>query len=129
MMKYLLIALGTVSLGIGITGIFIPGLPVTPFVLLTAGLYARSSGRLYKWLIDNKYVGPYISKFQKDRGMAVRSKLIAIMIMWLMILMSVLFLLKSGTSDIIVILLGIAGSIVMGFIIPTPPNSGSRGSY
>ena len=118
MMKYLLIALGTVSLGIGITGIFVPGLPVTPFVLLTAGLYARSSGRLYKWLIANRYVGPYISKFQRDRGMTVRSKLIAITIMWLMILMSVIYLLESGTSDTIVILVGIAGTIVMGFIVP-----------
>ena len=119
MMKILLIILGTVSLGIGITGIFVPGLPVTPFVLLTAGLYARSSDRLYQRLIANKYVGPYISRFHRERGMTVMSKLISIMIMWLMILVSVLFLLESRTSDMVVILIGITGTIVMGFIVPT----------
>jgi len=119
LIKYILIALGTISLGIGIAGIFIPGLPVTPFVLLTAGLYARSSDRLYKWLIANKYAGPYITRFQKDGGMTVRSKLTAIIIMWLMIMTSVVFLLDSRTSEIIVILVGIAGTVVMGFIVRT----------
>ena len=49
--KVILIALGTLSLCIGIIGIIVPGLPTTPFILLTAGLYINSSDRSYQKLI------------------------------------------------------------------------------
>ncbi|MBW6479367.1 MAG: YbaN family protein, partial [Bacteroidales bacterium] len=58
--KILFAFLGTLSLILGVIGIFVPGLPTTPFLLLTAGLYMKSSERLYKLLISNKYLGPYI---------------------------------------------------------------------
>ena len=63
MIKTILIILGTVSLILGVTGIFIPGLPTTPFLLLTAGLYLRSSKKLYKRLISNQYIGCYIDNY------------------------------------------------------------------
>ena len=61
--KVLLIILGTIFLGLGILGIFIPGLPTTPFLLLTAALYLRSSQRLYQKLISNKILGKYIQNY------------------------------------------------------------------
>ena len=69
MIKFLLIFLGTISLILGITGIFVPGMPTTPFLLLTAGCYVKSSDKLYNYLIKNKLIGTYISDFQiKKRG-------------------------------------------------------------
>ena len=64
MIKFLLIFLGTISLILGITGIFVPGMPTTPFLLLTAGCYVKSSDKLYNYLIKNKLIGTYISDFQ-----------------------------------------------------------------
>ena len=119
MIKAILILLGTLSLGLGITGIFIPGLPTTPFILLTAGLYLRSSEKLYRQLIQNKYLGRYIVEFGTDKGMTIKLKLYSITLMWIMISMSVYFIITSTIIDWLVISLGLAGTVVMGIVIPT----------
>ena len=60
MIKLFLIVLGSVFLGLGFLGIFTPGLPTTPFLLLAAGCYVRSSDSLYSWLLQHKLFGKYI---------------------------------------------------------------------
>ena len=67
-MKTLYIALGTLSLALGILGIFLPLLPTTPFLLLTAALYFKSSPRLYNWLLNHKHLGPYIRNFRENKA-------------------------------------------------------------
>ena len=128
LIKIIYIFLGTVSLVIGVIAIFIPGLPTTPFLLLTAGLYMRSSPRLYRFIITNKYIGPIIQDFQKKRGMTRITKLRAIGTMWLMIGISVIFLIDSLTIDLIVIAVGVIGTVVMGFIVKTVDNSDKKGN-
>ena len=115
--KYLFITLGTVSLGLGVLGIFVPGLPTTPFLLLTASLYMRSSKRLYKKLISNKLLGPYLTEFYDKKGMTVKDKIRAISLMWTMIIISTVFFIENIKIDIIIILIGLIGTIVMGFIV------------
>jgi len=117
--KSLLIVAGTISLCVGIVGIVVPGLPTTPFLLLTAGLYMRSSDRLYNHLISNKVVGSYISEFRENKGMTTRAKLYAIVMMWTMIMLSCVFLVENLPAKLLIISIGIIGSIIMGFIIPT----------
>ncbi len=119
MRKYLFVFLGSLSLCLGIIGTVIPGLPTTPFLLLSASLYIRSSKRLHHWLISNKYLGHYISDFQEKKGMTKQMKRSSIGLMWLMILISTIFVINSITLKIIVISLGIIGTIVMGFIVKT----------
>ena len=119
--KVLYIILGTLSLVIGAIGIVVPGLPTTAFLLLAAGLYVRSSPKLYRKLISNKYFGPYILDFQERKGMTRRMKLQAIGTMWVMISISCIFLIKSLTVILFVIGLGIVGTVVMGFIVKTVP--------
>ncbi|UCH15746.1 MAG: YbaN family protein [Bacteroidales bacterium] len=122
MLKLVLIILGTVSLFFGIAGIFIPGLPTTPFILLTAGLYVRSSEKLYNQLIINKYVGPFISDFRKNKGMNIQTKAYSIILMWVMIFTSAYFFINSLRARLVLIGAGIIGTIVMGFIVPTVKN-------
>lgn len=119
MFKLLLIFLGTVSLAIGVIGIFVPGLPTTSFLLITAFLYARSSERLYQKLLSNKYVGPYITTFRKYKGMTLKSKISSISMMWLMIFISTYFFIPQQTVKLIVIGVGVIGTIVMGFVVRT----------
>ncbi len=119
MLKLVLIILGTVSLFFGIAGIFIPGLPTTPFILLTAGLYVRSSEKLYRQLLINKYLGPFISDFRKNKGMTIQTKVYSIILMWTMIFTSAYFFINTLTARLVLIGAGIIGTIVMGFIIPT----------
>ena len=119
LVKPVLIFLGTLSLIAGIAGIFIPGLPVTPFLLLTAGLYVRSSQKLYDRLISNRFVGSYISDYRKNNGMTLKSKLLAVALMSLMITVSCIFLIDLLSTRLLIIALGIIGAVVMIFIVPT----------
>ncbi len=111
MLKVLFILIGTISLGFGIAGMVIPGLPATPFLLLTAGLYVRSSEKLYSLLINHKIPGPYITNY--SGGMNKRLKISVILIMWTMILISGFLLLESKTIRIILLLAGITGTVAV----------------
>ncbi|MBN2665232.1 MAG: YbaN family protein [Bacteroidales bacterium] len=119
LLKPVLVFLGTLSLIAGIAGIFIPGLPTTPFLLLTAGLYIRSSEKLYSRLISNRFVGSYISNYKQNNGMTFKSKLYSVALMSLMITVSCIFLIDLLSTRLIVIALGIIGAVVMIFIVPT----------
>lgn len=81
-MKTICIILGTISLALGILGIFLPLLPTTPFLLLTATLYFRGSPRLYQWLLSHKHLGPYIRNFRENKAMPLRAKIISLLLMW-----------------------------------------------
>jgi len=101
----------------------VPGLPATPFFLLSAGLYLRSSEKLYKKLLSNKWLGSYIIKYQKNKGLTKRGKIGAIVIMWSMIALSCLAFIASLPVKTGVLIAGLIGTIVMGFLIPTVPVS------
>ena len=81
-MNYLLIILGAVSLGLGVTGMFLPVLPTTPFLLLTAWCWLKGSPRLYAWLMSQPRLGPYIRDFQEHRCISRKVKA------WLRILLA-----------------------------------------
>ena len=118
-LKPILVSLGTMSLGLGIIGIVVPGLPTTPFILLSAGLYLRSSEKLYKKLLSNKWIGGYIIKYQTNKGLTKRSKIVAIVTMWSMIALSCFVFIVSLPVKILVLAVGLIGTFVMGYIIPT----------
>ena len=75
MKKYLLIIVGCLSLGLGIIGMFLPVLPTTPFLLLSAGCFLRSSKSLYDWLLNHKYFGEYIKDFIEHRAISKKIKI------------------------------------------------------
>jgi uncharacterized membrane protein YbaN (DUF454 family) len=119
LVRYILITAGTLCLMLGVVGIFVPGLPTTPFFLLTAGLYVRSSDRLYKRLITNRYIGTYIQNWQTDKGLTLKAKVRAVILMWIMIILSVLFFIDLLPVKGAVLFVGFIGTFVMGFIVPT----------
>ena len=82
-MKYLLIILGSICLALGVIGIFLPLLPTTPFLLLAATLYVRSSDKLYQWLINQKHLGTYIRNFREHRAIPLRAKIISVSMVWI----------------------------------------------
>ena len=89
--RILLIIAGIISLGLGAIGIFIPILPTTPFLLLSAACFMRSSERLHKWLINNRLLGDYIRNYQEGRGIPKKTKITSILLLWLAILYSSFF--------------------------------------
>lgn len=90
-MRILLTIIASVSLILGIIGIFVPLLPTTPFLLLSAALYARSSDRLYNWLLNHKVLGNYIKSFREEKAIALHIKIIAITTIWLSLGFSIFF--------------------------------------
>ncbi len=81
-MKYICILLGSISLVLGVIGIFVPLLPTTPFLLLTAALYFRGSPRLYDWLLSRRRLGPYIRNFREEKAIPLRAKLVSVSLVW-----------------------------------------------
>ena len=83
--KQLLVVAGTILTAIGILGVFVPILPTTPFLLLAAACYIRSSRRFYRWLVDNRFFGSYIRDYVEGRGIPLRTKMVTILLLWLAI--------------------------------------------
>jgi len=109
--RYMLIIAGTIFLGFGIIGIFLPILPTTPFLLLAAACYARSSQRFYNWLINNKLFGNYIKNYHEGRGVPLRFKIFTISLLWITILISIYFVIKNYWIKIILIIIAISVTI------------------
>ena len=102
--KQLLLIVGTASVVIGISGIFVPVLPTTPFLLLAAACYLRSSERFYLWLINNRLFGAYIRDYIEGKGMALKTKIIALALLCTGIGISI----AVGTQSLVVrIILGV----------------------
>ena len=108
---YLLIFAGTIFLGLGIIGIFLPILPTTPFLLLAAACYARSSKRFYDWLMNNKWFGTYIKNYREGRGVPLKVKVFTISLLWITILASVFFVISNFWIEIILIIIAIGVTI------------------
>jgi len=91
LVRLLFVFIGSLFVGLAIIGIFLPGLPTTPFLILAAYFYIRSSNKLYNWLINNKILGVYIKGYLSGKGMPLRAKMISLMLMWIFGSFAVLF--------------------------------------
>ena len=89
LLRSLLFVLGCLSVALGVLGLFLPILPTTPFMLLAAGCFARSSARFYHWITSHQRYGPMIADYLAGKGLPLRVKLLAIGLLWLSILFGV----------------------------------------
>ncbi|MDR1557846.1 MAG: YbaN family protein [Tannerellaceae bacterium] len=111
-MRYLLIFIGIISLALGILGIFLPILPTTPFLLLSAALFARSSERLYRQLLDHRVLGSYIRGFLEEKAIPLRIKILSIAVMWLTMVCCIFFAAK-GRFWLQAVLFAIAAGVTL----------------
>jgi len=109
--RLLWIIAGSISLTLGIIGIFLPLLPTTPFLLLTAACYARGSSRLHNWLLNNKMWGKYIRNYREGKGIPARSKVLALTLLWLTIGFSIFYVIPILIVKIILLVIAILVSI------------------
>jgi len=71
-----------VSVAVGVLGVVVPLLPTTPFLLLAAWCFARSSERLHRWLVCHPRLGQYVVGFLYGGGMSRRAKATALAVLW-----------------------------------------------
>ena len=89
LLRSFLFALGCLSVALGVLGVFLPLLPTTPFMLLAAACFARSSKRFYCWITSHHKYGPMIADYLAGKGLPVRAKYMAVSLLWLSILVGV----------------------------------------
>ncbi len=80
--KCALVSIGILAVVLASVGIFIPVLPTTPFLLLAAACFIRSSDRLYRWLIGHKWFGSYIRNYREHRAITQRAKVLSLVMLW-----------------------------------------------
>ncbi len=112
----ILITIGTLSLVLGVIGVFVPLLPTTPFLLLSAALYARSSTRFYNWLINNKWLGRYIRDYREGRGIPLAAKIVSITLLWITIGYAVFYLIDPVWLRVLFLLIALTVSIHLLFL-------------
>ena len=80
--RYALLAVGWLSVVLGVIGIFVPVLPTTPFLLLAAACFVRSSRRFYLWLVNHRHLGPWVRDYLEGNGIPLKGKVYALGLMW-----------------------------------------------
>ncbi len=99
--RVVLVAAGSACVGIGAIGVFVPGVPTTPFLLLAAVCFTRSSPRLHGWLLSHRRLGPYVSGFLEGGGLTVRAKRASVLGLWATITLSTaLVFLRQGVTSV-----------------------------
>lgn len=109
--RILLTVLGTLFVGIGILGIFVPILPTTPFLLLAAVCFVRSSRRFYGWLLNNRWFGNYIRNYRERKGLPLKQKVVITILLWVVIGLSAALAVDVLWGKIVMILIAISVSI------------------
>lgn len=91
--RWLLVVAGLLCVGLGLLGVFLPVLPTTPFLLLAAACFIRSSDRLYQWLLQNRLFGEKLRCYRAGEGIPLATRITAIVMIWLTLLSTILFVL------------------------------------
>lgn len=110
-MKIFLSIIGLISLGLGLVGIFLPVLPTTPFLLLSAALFLRSNKSLYDWLLNHPRLGPYVSNFMVHKSIPLKIKILSVSMVWITLLYCAIFVAEFWLFRLLFILLATAITI------------------
>jgi uncharacterized membrane protein YbaN (DUF454 family) len=114
----LFFVLGLASVVLGVAGIFLPLLPTTPFLLLAAACFARSSDRFYHWLLNHPLLGATVREWQQYRSIPRRTKWVAIATMAATLAVSVAFFVTHAALQIALALFGVVLAVYL-YSIPS----------
>ncbi|TAM44872.1 MAG: DUF454 domain-containing protein [Gammaproteobacteria bacterium] len=112
-LRLLFLVLGGIFVALGVAGIFLPLLPTTPFLLLAAACFARSSERFYRWLLNHPVLGTTVREWREHRSLPRRTKWIAIFTMAGTLAVSILFFVPQPALQIVLALFGVALAVYL----------------
>ena len=115
-LRGILVIAGTLFTGLGLLGIFLPLLPTTPFLLLAAACYARSSQRFHCWLLGNKWFGDYIKNYEQGNGIPLKAKVMMISLLWVSTMLSITLVVNVFFIKSILVLIAIGVTIYLSTI-------------
>lgn len=116
--RHALFVAGSIFLVLGIIGVVVPVLPTTPFLLLAAARYLRSSARAHRRLVHSRFPGVYIRHYQSGLGLPLGMKLASIALLWLTIGYSALFVVEATPIRALLALIAVGVTIHIATIRP-----------
>jgi uncharacterized membrane protein YbaN (DUF454 family) len=117
--RFLWLLAGLLFFAIGAIGVVLPLLPTTPFLLLAAFCFTRSSPKLHKWLHEHPTFGPLINNWNQYGSIDRRSKTIATIVILLTTIATVIIGAPRWALAAQLVVLGIAATFVL--TRPSPP--------
>jgi len=108
---WVLIIIGWASVLLGVIGIFLPLLPTTPFLLLAAACFVRSSPKFHHWLVNHPKLGKYILHYLSGEGIPKRAKIMAISMIWTTMSLSAWLVVPYIWGKVALFLIGLSVSI------------------
>jgi len=120
-LRWVLAGIGWLTLGLAIAGVFLPLLPTTPFLLLAAACFLRSSPKLHRRMLADPRFGPYLEQWQRDRSIPAGAKRRAYLLVVVTFGISIAFVDATGLR----VFLGVLGVGVLGllFFLRTAPDA------
>lgn len=109
--KIFFISTGIIFTGLGVAGVFIPLVPTTPFLLLAAVCFHRSSAVLYRWLLTHRVFGNIIRHYRQFHGLTLGTKVVALFFLWGTIGYSVIFAASILWLRVMLIIIAVGVSI------------------
>ena len=110
-LRWLLMVIGVIAVVLGAIGVFVPLLPTTPFLLLAAVCFIRSSERLYMWVIHHRWFGGYIRNCLEHRAVTLRGKVAALALLWTVVGYSGLVVASSWSPRLVMALVAVSVTI------------------
>lgn len=102
---------GTVCLILGAVGGVLPILPTTPFLLLAAACFYKSSERMHQWMLNNRWFGNYLRNYAEGKGISVKAKLFTISLLWILISYSAFFVVNNLIMQLILFTIAVGVTI------------------
>jgi hypothetical protein len=96
-----------ILLGLGVLGVFLPLLPTTPFLLLAAACFVRSSDRLYSSLMNHRLLGPYIRNYRDHRAISRGALASTLALLWATLAVSAFLTPSTALVRVILLAVGI----------------------
>jgi uncharacterized membrane protein YbaN (DUF454 family) len=111
--RWLFLLTGWIALVLGLIGIPLPVLPTTPFLLLAAACFLRSSPRFHQWLVNHRLLGNYLRFYLDGRGLPRRAKVGTITLLWLTMTPTALLIVPWPWLSVLLIGIAVAVTIYM----------------
>lgn len=109
----LYLVLGFISLVLAYLGVALPGFPGTPFILLTAYFFVRSSDKMYNWLLSKKLFARIIREFSEKETLSMKFKLFIIIQLWISFTVAMIWFIESLYWKLFLVLLGLIITIIV----------------
>lgn len=125
-LRHLVFAFGCFAVLLGVIGIFLPVMPTTPFLLLAAACFTRTSPSFYVWLTGHPRLAKYVIYYLEGQGMPLKAKVYTLVTLWFTIILSAFIILDSQIVRVILPVLGLLVSIYIMYQPTLKLNSSSK---